>query len=66
MKMPDKVKTKILKTDFKRMDLMLKSFQRIGYYEREWFLEQLESDHNELTLQESKDLLKKIKKDPRK
>jgi hypothetical protein len=46
---------KTLMADFQRMDLMLKSFQRIGVYERRWFIERLLADHNELIRREQEE-----------
>lgn len=59
MKMPTKLKIDLLKTDFKRMDLMLKSFKRIGKHERAWFIKRLSADHFDLL--EKEILLEKAK-----
>lgn len=41
-------KLRQMKVDFRRMDLMLNSFQRIGVIERAWFIARLKSDHEKL------------------
>jgi hypothetical protein len=59
------MKDSLLK-DFQRMDLMLKSFQRIGKHERNWFIQRLTSDHEQLLRNEQGLQLKRKPGRPRK